>query len=193
MPPPLDRHRNGEGRVLPREASEVRTDGVLHGGDGGFTAGLVIAGARGYRRRLGALRSGLEFYVRQVLWFQRAFESIRLQELSHRYSSRLCYQISHHYLYDSITTPLSIRFLLISFNFLCSYLYRIISLFVSYTNQRVSIINFFLRKFGLNYGIMHIRLFNLTCIDNIFLLGSCLGSRKKKKKLSVFFLVCISN
>lgn len=69
----------------------MRTDGVLHGDDVGFAAGLVIAGAGGYRRRVGAVRSDLEFYMRQVLWFQRAFESIRLQELSHRYPSRLCY------------------------------------------------------------------------------------------------------
>lgn len=84
-----------------------------------------------------------------------------------------------------------------SFSFLsifCAVIFiELFPLFVSYTSQRVSIINFFLRKFGLNCGIMHIRLFNLTCIDNIFLLGSCVGSRKKKKKLSVFFLVCISN
>ena len=60
------------------EASKVCTDGVFHGGDGGFAVSIVIAGVGGDRGRFGALCSDLNFYVCKVLWFQRAFEPIRL-------------------------------------------------------------------------------------------------------------------
>ena len=90
---------NGEGRLLLGEGSEMRTDGVLHGGDGGVTASVVAAGAGGYRGHAGAVRVDIELHVRDVLRIQRAFASIRLQELAHRYSSGFLYQISYHYLY----------------------------------------------------------------------------------------------
>lgn len=77
----------------------MRTDCVLHGGDGGVAAGVVAAGAGGDRGHVGAVRVDFELHVRNVLRIQRAFASIRLQELAHRYSSCFLYQISHHYLY----------------------------------------------------------------------------------------------
>lgn len=77
----------------------MRTDCVLHGGDGGVAAGVVAAAARGDRGHVGAVRVDFELHVRNVLRIQRAFASIRLQELADRYSSCFLYQISHHYLY----------------------------------------------------------------------------------------------
>lgn len=60
---PSDRRRHGEGRVLPRQASPVRADGVLHGGHGGFSSGLVAAGARSLRGRVGAVRFDLQLHL----------------------------------------------------------------------------------------------------------------------------------
>lgn len=59
----------------------MRLDGFFHGGNVGIVAGYVVAGARGGRRCVGALRFALQLYMRELLWFQRAFASIRFQEL----------------------------------------------------------------------------------------------------------------
>lgn len=93
---------HGEGRAVLREDSEVRSDGILHGGNVGVVAGYVVAGARGSGRCVGAFCFALQLYVRELLRFQRAFASIRFQELVDRYSSRFSHKIPHHSLYDSL-------------------------------------------------------------------------------------------
>lgn len=95
----------------------MRTDCVLHGGDGGVAAGVVAAVAGGDRGHVGAVRVDFELHVRNVLRIQRAFASIRLQELAHRYSSCFLYQISHHYLY----VPFYLTPSFFELNFFCQF------------------------------------------------------------------------
>ena len=52
----IDGGGNNEERFVCGEGAEMREDGVLHGGDGGVAAGVVVTGAGGHRRYHGALR-----------------------------------------------------------------------------------------------------------------------------------------
>jgi len=85
-----------------REASEVRSDGILRGGIGGVAARDVAAGAGRRHGRARPLRFDFELHVRQVLRLQGAFASLRFQELLDGYSSRLGHQILHHNLYEPL-------------------------------------------------------------------------------------------
>lgn len=160
----------GEGRTFRGEDKEDHTDGVLHGGDGGVVACIVFASACSHRGCVGAMCSHIKLHLCPMLWTQRAFQTIRFQELLDRYSSRLRCQISHYYLYASL-------YLLFAFiSFLLFFLFFII------------IYIFFHFPFRLNFEFLFIY-FYFWMICNLRFAGS---SMNQNSKLNWFFFFGLS-
>ncbi|KAK7294121.1 hypothetical protein RJT34_17004 [Clitoria ternatea] len=72
--------------MLPREASELHSDGFFHGRIGGIAGGDVTTCGRDGDRRVDALRFDPQLHLRQVLQHHRAFSSLRFQEFLDGYS-----------------------------------------------------------------------------------------------------------